>query len=303
MSSVDIDFTGQVAIVTGAAGGIGREHALLLADRGARVVVNDTGGSVSGDGHDPDAARAVADAIIASGGEAVADDTSIATPEGGQRLIDRALAEFGRVDVLVNNAGILRDRTVHKSSPDDVDAVIGVHLLGAFNVTRPAFAAMRERGYGRIVSTSSASGLFGNFGQSAYGAAKAGLVGLTLALAAEGAKYDIRANAIAPLGRTRMTAELMSPEDGERFDPALIAPVVGYLASAACTVTGEIYSVGAGRVARVFVGETRGVVDEHLSPEAVRDRLTEIRDTTTYHVPASVADEMRLYHDHLADPA
>ena len=205
----DLGFDGKVAIVTGAGGGLGRQHALLLASRGARVVVNDLGGSVRGDGSDKGPAETVVGEITDLGGEAVADGSSVATPEGGEALVNTAIDAFGRVDIVINNAGILRDKTFHNMTPDLLEPVIDVHLKGAFYVTRPAWIKMREQGYGRVVNTSSNSGILGNFGQSNYGAAKMGLVGLTRVLAAEGAKYNIKVNAIAPLARTRMTEDLL----------------------------------------------------------------------------------------------
>ena len=265
----DLGFDGKVAIVTGAGGGLGREHALLLAARGARVVVNDLGGSVHGDGADRGPAEAVATQIRDLGGEAVAEGSSVATPEGGQAIVDAALEAFGRVDIVVNNAGILRDKAFHNLTPDLLDPVIDVHLRGAFHVTRPAWIAMREQGYGRVVNTSSNSGILGNFGQSNYGAAKMGLVGFTRVLAAEGAKYNIKVNAIAPLARTRMTEELLGAA-AEKLEPALVSPVVAYLAHEDVPVTGEVYSVGGGRVARFFIGMTHGYTNPSLTVEDVR---------------------------------
>jgi NAD(P)-dependent dehydrogenase (short-subunit alcohol dehydrogenase family) len=288
----DLGFDGKVAIVTGAGGGLGREHALLLAARGARVVVNDQGGSVHGDGADRGPAEAVATQIRDLGGEAVAEGSSVATPEGGQAIVDAALEAFGRVDIVVNNAGILRDKAFHNLTPELLDPVIDVHLRGAFHVTRPAWIAMREQGYGRVVNTSSNSGILGNFGQSNYGAAKMGLVGFTRVLAAEGAKYNIKVNAIAPLARTRMTEELLGAA-AEKLEPALVSPVVAYLAHEDVPVTGEVYSVGGGRVARFFIGMTHGYTNPSLTVEDVRDHFGEIRDESGYTVPAGPADEFK----------
>lgn len=288
----DLGFDGKVAIVTGAGGGLGREHALLLAARGARVVVNDLGGSVHGDGADRGPAEAVATQIRDLGGEAVAEGSSVATPEGGQAIVDAALEAFGRVDIVVNNAGILRDKAFHNLTPELLDPVIDVHLRGAFHVTRPAWIAMREQGYGRVVNTSSNSGILGNFGQSNYGAAKMGLVGFTRVLAAEGAKYNIKVNAIAPLARTRMTEELLGAA-AEKLEPALVSPVVAYLAHEDVPVTGEVYSVGGGRVARFFIGMTHGYTNPSLTVEDVRDHFGKIRDESGYTVPAGPADEFK----------
>jgi NAD(P)-dependent dehydrogenase (short-subunit alcohol dehydrogenase family) len=290
----DLGFDGKVAVITGAGGGLGRCHALLLASRGALVVVNDLGGAVDGSGSSTGPAQKVVDEIRAAGGEAVADTSSVATPEGGEAIVATALEAFGRVDIVINNAGILRDKAFHNMTADLADPVLDVHLRGAFNVTRPAFAAMREQGYGRIVSTSSAAGLFGNFGQTNYGAAKMGLVGLTHVLAIEGAKYGIKANAIAPLALTRMTESIMG-RLGERLDPALVSPVVAWLAHDDCPVSGEVFSVGGGRVARIFVAETRGYYSPGLTPEQVRDHVEEIRSEAGYSVPTNLAEETALY--------
>ena len=288
----DIGYDGKVAIITGAGGGLGKQHALLFASRGARVVVNDLGGSVTGEGADKGPAEAVAEEIRDQGGEAVSDGNSVSTPEGGEAIVQTALDHFGQVDILVNNAGILRDKTFHNMTPDMVEAVIDVHLKGAFYVTKPAWLKMREQGYGRVVNTSSNSGILGNFGQTNYGAAKMGLVGMTRVLAAEGAKYNIKVNAIAPLARTRMTEELMGGF-ADLLDPQKISPIVAWLAHEDCPVTGEIYTVAAGRVARFFIGLTHGYYNPNLTLEDVRDHFDQIRDETGYTVPANPADEMK----------
>ncbi|MBU3703064.1 MAG: SDR family oxidoreductase, partial [Ilumatobacteraceae bacterium] len=238
----DLGFDGKVAIITGAGGGLGRQHALLLAKRGALVVVNDLGGNIDGTGGDASAAQKVVDEIKAAGGEAVADHNSVATPEGGAAIVKTAVDTFGRIDIVVNNAGILRDKSFHNMSPDLMNPVFDVHLKGAFHVTQPAWVLMREQGYGRIISTSSAAGIFGNFGQTNYGAAKLGLVGFTRVLAVEGAKYNIKANAIAPLALTRMTEDLMGAL-ADKLDPSQVSPIVAWLAHEDCPVTGQVYSV------------------------------------------------------------
>jgi NAD(P)-dependent dehydrogenase (short-subunit alcohol dehydrogenase family) len=199
MTIPEMSFDGRVCIITGAGGGLGRSHALELARRGGSILVNDLGGSVNGTGSSSSAAQRVVDEITSVGGHAVANHDSVATSEGGNAIVQAALDAFGRVDVLVNNAGILRDQAFHKMDPTAMDAVVDVHLKGALYVSQPAFRLMREQGYGRIVNTSSASGLFGNFGQANYGAAKAGLAGLTRVLALEGAGHGIKVNAIAPI--------------------------------------------------------------------------------------------------------
>jgi NAD(P)-dependent dehydrogenase (short-subunit alcohol dehydrogenase family) len=290
---VDIGFDGKVAIVTGAGGGLGREHAFLLAERGARVVVNDIGGSVSGEGADKGPAEKVAEEIRSAGGEAVADGNSVSTAEGGEAVVQTALDNFGRIDIVVNNAGILRDKTFHHTTPDLLEPVIDVHLKGAFYVTRPAWLKMREQNYGRVVNTSSNSGILGNFGQSNYGAAKMGLVGFTRILAAEGAKYNIKVNAIAPLARTRMTEEVLG-KLVERLNPEFVSPVVAFLAHDDVPVTGEVFTVGGGRVGRFFIGMTNGYYNPKLTVEDVRDHLAEIRDETGYTVPSSPTDEFAL---------
>jgi NAD(P)-dependent dehydrogenase (short-subunit alcohol dehydrogenase family) len=286
----DLGFDGRVAIVTGAGGGLGKQHALLLASRGARVVVNDLGGSVHGDGSDKSAAESVASEIVAAGGEAVANTDSVSTPEGGEALVQTAIDAYGQIDILVNNAGILRDKTFHNMTPELLEPVLDVHLKGAFYVTKPAWIKMREQGYGRVINTSSNSGILGNFGQSNYGAAKMGLVGFTRVLAAEGAKYNIKVNAIAPLARTRMTEDLLG-EGAARLDPELVSPVVAFLAHESVPVTGEVYTVGGGRVARFFIGMTTGYFDAKLDMEGVRDHFEQIRDETGYTVPANPAEE------------
>ena len=286
----DIGFDGKVAIVTGAGGGLGRQHALLLASRGARVVVNDLGGSVSGEGADKGPAEKVAQEIRDAGGEAVSDGNSVSTPEGGRAIVQTAVDAYGQIDIVVNNAGILRDKTFHNLTADLLEPVLDVHLKGAFYVTQPAWVKMREQGYGRVINTTSQSGVLGNFGQSNYGAAKMGLVGFTRVLAIEGAKYNIKANAIAPIARTRMTEDLLGAA-AEKLDPELVSPVVAWLASEDCSVTGEVFTVAAGRVARFFVGMTKGYFNPNLTVEDVRDHLAEIRDETGYMVPANSNEE------------
>jgi NAD(P)-dependent dehydrogenase (short-subunit alcohol dehydrogenase family) len=289
----DLGFDGKVAIVTGAGGGLGRAHALLLASRGARVVVNDLGGSVSGEGADKGPAEHVADEIRNAGGEAIADASSVSTPEGGEAIVQSAIDAFGRVDIVVNNAGILRDKTFHNMTPELLEPVIDVHLKGAFYVTRPAWIRMRQQNYGRVINTSSGSGILGNFGQTNYGAAKMGLVGFTRVLAAEGAKYNIKVNAIAPVARTRMTEELVGAAVA-KLDPELVSPVVAWLAHEDVPVTGEVYTVGGGRVARFFIGMTNGFYNPNLTVEDVRDNWDVVRDESGYTVPTGPNDEFAL---------
>jgi NAD(P)-dependent dehydrogenase (short-subunit alcohol dehydrogenase family) len=288
----DLVFDGHVAIVTGAGGGLGRSHALELARRGARVVVNDLGGSVDGTGDNASAAQLVVDEIVAAGGEAVADHNSVATAEGGQAIVQTALDAFGTVDIVVNNAGILRDKTFHNMTPELLEPVIAVHLLGAFYVTQPAWVVMRDKGYGRVVNTSSNSGLLGNFGQANYGAAKLGLVGLTRVLANEGRAKGIKVNAIAPVAKTRMTEDLLGPL-GDKLEPSEVTPTVVYLAHQDCPVSGEVYSVAGGVVARYFIGLTQGWYAENHSAEDVRDHFDQIRDETGYLVPEDPSGELK----------
>ena len=273
----ELNFDGRVAIVTGAGGGIGRFHALELARRGARVIVNDLGGAVDGTGTSTVAEEVVAE-ISSAGGEAVANTDSVATPEGGADIVQTALDTWGRVDIVINNAGILRDGSFKNMTPDLVDPVIDVHLRGAFHVTRPAWLAMLDQGYGRIVNTASGSGLFGNFGQANYAAAKMGLVGMTRVLAIEGGRKGVHINAIAPIAKTRMTEAIMG-EAADAYAPELITPVVVYLAHESCDRNGNFYSVGGGKVCRVFIGSTEGITDPELSPELVAASIDQIDAT------------------------
>ncbi len=290
-----IDFQDRVAVVTGAGGGLGRVYALLLASRGASVVVNDLGGSLHGDGSGTNAADAVVEEIVSSGGIAVADYNSVAEPEGGVAIIERAVETFGRVDVLISNAGILRDRTLLNMDVDDLRSVLSVHLEGAFYVTKPAFRVMKEQQYGRIVLTSSGSGLFGNFGQTNYAAAKAGLVGFMNALKLEGAKHNVLVNTVAPIAHTRMTEEILG-EMADKFDPESVAPAVAYLASEENQRTGELWSVGGGSVSRVFTALCEGYFKhpDHKGPLTIEDvagHADDVRIEDDYIVPFSSRDE------------
>ena len=290
----EIRFDERVAIVTGAGGGLGRSHALEFARRGAKVVVNDLGGAIDGTGSGSAAADVVVGEIEQAGGTAVANYDSVSTPEGGEGITQTALDNFGRVDILVNNAGILRDRTFAKMSREEVDGVLDVHLRGAFFASQPAFRAMKEGAYGRIIFTASAAGVFGNFGQANYGAAKMGLVGLSNVLAQEGVKANITSNVIAPIARTRMTEGIMDGL-GLKLDPEYVTSMVCYLASEQCELTHEIFSVGAGRYARVFVGLCEGWTDtaaESISVDDVAAHIEEIRDPQGYVIPGGAADEM-----------
>jgi NAD(P)-dependent dehydrogenase (short-subunit alcohol dehydrogenase family) len=294
-----LSFDGRVAIITGGGGGLGRSHALELARRGALVVINDLGGAVDGTGSSTSAAQVVVDEIKSRGGEAVANHDSVATAEGGEAIVAAAVDAFGKVDIIINNAGILRDASFKNTTPEMLDPVLDVHLRGAFNVTRPAWPIMKEQGYGRIVNTASGAGLFGNFGQSNYGAAKMGLVGMARVLGVEGFKSNIRANVIAPVARTRMTEELLG-EIAEKLDPELITPVVAFLAHESCDFSGRIFSVGGGRVSEIFLGATPGIVDPALTAETVAERFDEITDTEGFIVPRKLGDEIKLLHQALS---
>lgn len=274
-----IEFDGRVAVVTGAGGGLGRSHALLLASRGAKVVVNDLGGSRDGTGTDASMADQVVSEILADGGEAVANHDGVHTWEGGEAIVASALEAFGRIDIVINNAGILRDVSFGKLTREQLEPVLDVHLKGAFHVTRAAWPHLKDQGYGRVISTTSGSGLYGNFGQSNYAAAKLGLVGLTRTLAIEGARYGITANAIAPVAKSRMTEDIMPPALLDRLEPEYVSPLVAYLASEACTDTGRVFSVGGGYIARVALLEGPGATFDHVpSPEDVADAWARIEE-------------------------
>jgi NAD(P)-dependent dehydrogenase (short-subunit alcohol dehydrogenase family) len=297
-------FRGRVAVVTGAGTGLGRSHALLLARLGAAVVVNDLGGSVGGAGSSPSPAHDVVREITRAGGAAIADTSSVATADGGAAIVDAAVRQFGRVDFVVNNAGILRDKVFEDLDEATWDAVLDVHLRGSYNVTRPAWRHMREQGGGHIVFTTSAAGLFGNPGHANYGAAKAGVFGLMRMLAVEGAPHGIRSNAIAPMALTRMSrskdgdrarASDMMGSLFEQLSPDDVSPLVAWLCHDSCPVTGEAFSVGGGRIARMFFAETRGWVGRHPAWSDVRDNWEAICDTKEFTVPRSMKDELALY--------
>ena len=276
-----MDFAGDVVLVTGGGAGLGRSYAHLLAREGARVVVNDLGSAPDGRAVIGGSAQQVADEITAAGGEAVADVHSVADPDGARAAVDTALGHFGRLDAVINNAGIVRAGGFHRLTPDDFRAVLGVHLVGSLLVTRSAWPTMEGQGYGRVVFTSSSIGLLGSPGQGAYATAKGGLVGLTRALARKGAAHGIGVNAVAPMAVTRLNEEIMT-SIFERATGQLsadrVAPVTTFLASRECMLNGEVLSAAGGRAARFAIGAgpSVGGLD---SPEAVRDSIERMRVT------------------------
>jgi NAD(P)-dependent dehydrogenase (short-subunit alcohol dehydrogenase family) len=281
----ELRFNGRVAIVTGAGQGLGRQHALELAARGAKVVVNDLGGALDGSGSSTGPAAAVVEEITGNGGEAVASTDNVATTEGAQAIVRTALDTFGRVDIVVNNAGILRDKSFKNMAPEEFDQVIAVHLRGSFLVTHAAWPHLREQAYGRVVMTSSPAGLFGNFGQANYSSAK-------------GAKYNIKVNAIAPIAWTRMTEEMFPPEYKDKLSVELVTPVVAWLVHESNEGTGETYSVGGGRVARVFVAEGPGYTSKDgLSVEDIRDNWQQINETEPYLLAKNIGEQTMAVFD------
>ncbi|MGE0743506.1 MAG: SDR family NAD(P)-dependent oxidoreductase [Hyphomonadaceae bacterium] len=276
----DIRFDGQVVIVTGAGGGLGRSHALEFARRGAKVVVNDLGGAIDGSGGSSAAADTVVAEINAGGGEAIADGASVTSDAGVAAMVERTMSKWGRVDVLIANAGILRDKSFSKMELADFAAVMDVHLMGTVKPVKALWEIMRTQNYGRIVVTTSSTGLYGNFGQANYGAAKLSLVGLMNTLKLEGAKNNIHVNAISPVAATRMTEALMPPELLSKLGPEQVTPGVVYLASKEAP-TGAILTAGAGVFALAQIVETEGAyLGQGASAEAVRDQWTKITDPT-----------------------
>ncbi len=275
-----IRFDGKVAIVTGAGQGIGRIYAMQLAARGAKVVVNDLGGARDGQGADSSAADQVVAEIKAAGGEAVANYDSVATMQGGANIVQTAVDAFGKVDILINNAGILRDKSFLKMSEEEWDLVIAVHLKGAFCVTQPAVKLMKAANYGRVIFTSSTSGLYGNFGQCNYGAAKMGVVGIMNTLKLELANYDVKINSVAPTAYSRMTSDIFPPQLEQKLAPKFNAPMVLYLASEANTVSGMTFVMGAGWYGRTSVVSGNGVClgdgGRDIAPEEIASHFDQI---------------------------
>ncbi len=277
----DIRFDDQVAVITGAGAGLGRAYAIDLADRGAKIVVNDYGIASDGSGKGSSTpAHTVVDEIKNRGGEAVVSYENIATPEGGENVIKTAVDNFGTIDILINNAGILRDKSIARMEPDQWQSVVDVHLSGAYNVTRPAFKIMKEKGYGRVIMTSSAAGLYGNFGQANYSAAKLGIVGLMNTIKLEGAKYGILVNTIAPVAASRLTKDIMPPEIFEKSRPEFVSPMVLYLCSNKCRESGNIFNAGMGFFNRAAVITGRGVQigdsQNPPTPEMISEKFEKI---------------------------
>ena len=295
----ELSFEGRVAIVTGAGRGIGRAYAQLLAARGARVVVNDLGGSIAGEGADAEPASAVAAEIVADGGTAIADTNDVSTVGGGEALVGAAIAEFGRVDALINNAGIVRWAGMPEVDEENLVQHFAVHVGGSFNTTRAAWPHMAGQNYGRIVMTTS-SGIFGLPNNLSYAMAKSAVIGLTRSLALAGRRQNIKANLISPAAMTRMAGE---PEAGaEAMTPERVAPMVAYLAHEDCPVTGETYSAGANRFALIFIGMTPGYLHEDGEPtvEDVAQHWAEINDEAGYTVPMRLRDWSAAFMSHLA---
>ncbi|MEC7926572.1 MAG: SDR family oxidoreductase [Actinomycetota bacterium] len=286
-----VSFENKTVIVTGAGNGLGKSYAIEFAKRGANVVVNDLGGAVDGSGSANSPADEVVEEIKNNGGNAVANYDSVASKEGGDSIVNSAIETFGGLHAVVNNAGILRDKSFAKMTEEDLDAVLDVHLKGTFFVCQPAFAHMKENGYGRFVNVASPSGLFGNFGQSNYAAAKMGIVGLTNIIAIEGAKYNIKANVLAPNATTRMTEELFGEEFAKLFKVEQVTPLVVFLASEVCDVTHEIFSAGAGRYARIGINTHKGYVNPEATADDISENIEGIRTIKDGSYPMNNADE------------
>jgi NAD(P)-dependent dehydrogenase (short-subunit alcohol dehydrogenase family) len=292
-------FEGRVAVVTGGGRGIGRAYALLLAHRGAGVVLNDLGGSMEGVGADPEPASAVAAEIVDAGGVAIADSNDVASAGGAQALVDAAVERFGRLDILINNAGVIRWAGFPDADADNLATHLAVHVGGSFNTTRAAWPHMVERGYGRIVVTTS-SGLFGLPDNLSYATAKAAVIGLTRSLTTAGAAHGIKVNLIAPAAMTRMAGQ-SGNEENAQMSPDLVAPMVAFLAHESCPVSGEIYAAGAGRFARIFIASTEGYVHPGPKPtiEDVAQHWAVINDESGYYVPADLPAWSAAFMAHL----
>jgi NAD(P)-dependent dehydrogenase (short-subunit alcohol dehydrogenase family) len=272
----DRRFDGRVAVITGSGRGLGREYALLLASKGAKILVNDNGSIIAGSGADEGPAQEVVNEIKAAGGEAMACTASVATPEGGQAIIDAAISAFGQIDILIHNAGNVRYGSLEEISYEDFKAVVDVHLMGAFNVVRPAFPIMAKAGYGRVILTGSIGGIYGNSRVVNYGVSKAGMIGLNNIIAIEGAEKGIKSNIILPGAVTRM-ADGLDISQYPPMGPDLVAPIVGWLAHESCTISGEMLVSMAGRVARAFISETEGMYRPSWTIDDVADNIDAIR--------------------------
>ncbi len=289
---MSIRYDGQVAIVTGSGGGLGRCHAIELAKRGAKVVVNDLGGSVDGSGAGSEAAQAVVAEIEAAGGEAIANGANVAKYDEVEAMVKQAVDKWGRVDILVNNAGILRDKSFAKGTLDDFGLVLDVHLMGSVNCTKACWEIMREQAYGRVVVTTSSSGLYGNFGQTNYGTAKMGVIGMMNTLAQEGAKYNIKINALAPTAATRMTEGLMPEEALKLLTPETVTPAVLFMASEDAP-TRTVIAAGAGSfaVARIVESAGKWLPEDEQTPEGIAAHWDEIADTAGETQPQMGAEQ------------
>jgi NAD(P)-dependent dehydrogenase (short-subunit alcohol dehydrogenase family) len=293
----EIRLDNRVAIVTGAGAGLGRSHALLMAARGARVVVNDLGGRLDGGGASQSAADAVVAEIKAAGGQAVANYDSVATPEGGQSILNTALDAFGTVDIVVHNAGIIRYKRLLEHTPEDFALTLGVHLNGSYYLSMAAFPVMKEKGYGRMVFTSSSGGMRGSADGVAYAAAKAGIIGLANVMAVAGAPYNVFSNSILPNAYTRMTEMVVAERNREKVSPEFISPLVLYLCSEQCKLNHEMFACGAGTVAREILALApgwRANSKAEFTPEAIAENIAQAMDMTNYSNPQTTEEETRL---------
>jgi NAD(P)-dependent dehydrogenase (short-subunit alcohol dehydrogenase family) len=295
-------FDGRVAVVTGAGRGIGRAYAHLLAARGARVVVNDLGGTMEGDGHDTEPAQSVVKEIVGAGGIAIPETSDVSAEAGGQALIDAAVGEFGRIDIVVNNAGNIRWGGLPEADADNLGSHLAVHVGGSFNTTRAAWPHMVEQGYGRLVMTTS-TGMFGLANNLGYATAKAAVVGMTRSLTVAGRPHGIKINLVAPNAWTRMAGAVETPTQStpKQMEPELVAPMVAFLSHESCDVSGEIYLAGGGRFARIFIAATQGFLPpqpEHATIEDIAGNWEAINDETGYYVPADLMDWSAHYMSH-----
>jgi NAD(P)-dependent dehydrogenase (short-subunit alcohol dehydrogenase family) len=301
MADKDLGLKGRTALITGAGGGLGRAHALLFAKHGANVVVNDLGGKPDGTGKSSSMADHVVEEIKAAGGKAVANYDSVSDAKGAEGMVKTAIDSFGSIDILVNNAGILRDKSFSNMEDSDWDAVNAVHVKGAYYCTKAAWPHMREKKFGRIIMTASASGIYGNFGQTNYSAAKNALIGFGQTLALEGEKYNVRTNVIAPVALSRMTESLMPPFVHEFIKPEYVSPLVVFLCSEACDANGEVYEVGGGAFSRIETLRAKGWAIKpsgEISVAQVGDHWKEINDMTDAKIIRSIAESTQITMKH-----